>query len=106
MFTKSQSKNVKLESDQQDLKLSSHDEYSIGNIYILDVVASPYAGGVHLNPPLKLMIFIVCMLLKCLYIIHQGFIQDFRVGGGGIKCVRKHVTRALMTFWKFNCILT
>ena len=23
---------------------------------------------VHLNPPLKLMIFIVCMLLKCLYI--------------------------------------
>ena len=32
---------------------------------------SPYAGGfrwVHLNPPLKLMIFIVCMLLKCLYI--------------------------------------
>ena len=26
--------------------------------------------------------------------------------GGGIKCVRKLVTRALMTFWKFNCILT
>ena len=21
--------------------------------------------------------------------------------GGGIKCMRKHVTRALMTFWKF-----
>ena len=39
----------------------------------------------------------------------QGFIQDFRVGGGGgggIKCVRKHVTRAVMTFWKFNYILT
>ena len=27
----------------------------------------------------------------------QGFIQE----GGGDKCVRKHVTRALMTFWKF-----
>ena len=31
----------------------------------------------------------------------QGFIHDFRKGG--IKCVRKNVTRALMTFWKFNC---
>ena len=29
-----------------------------------------------------------------------GFIQDFRVGGG-IKCMRKYVTRALITFWKF-----
>ena len=28
------------------------------------------------------------------------------LGWGGIKCVRKHVTCALMTFWKFNCILT
>ena len=33
------------------------------------------------------------------YVQYQGFIQDFRVGG--IKCVHKHVTRALMTFWKF-----
>ena len=29
-----------------------------------------------------------------------GFIQEFRVGGG-IKCMRKHVTRTLITFWKF-----
>ena len=38
----------------------------------------------------------------CLYAhthTHQGFIQDFRVGGwggGGIKCVHKHVTCALL----------
>ena len=35
---------------------------------------------------------------------YKGFIQDFRVGGGEreIKSVRKHVTRTLMTFWKFS----
>ena len=60
--------------------------YIIGNSKEIQARTQGGFRWVHLNPPLKLMIFIVCMLLKCLYI--HIFLY---------KCIQKHNTSTLST---------